>query len=90
MKKNKEKTEEIKIDLDMGYFNWGVKEASYFVGFISTLKNLNLTDGAVENIILTKMSLDYDKENLKLQIDSNEFLAKTIATIQSSNYNTED
>ena len=76
---NKEYVIELLKNIDIYNFNWGVKEASYFLGFMSILKTLDLPDETVENIILTKMSLDYGKQNISAQLESNEYIATRLA-----------
>ena len=84
MKKDSNSNETVSIILDETNLDWGAKNASYFLGFITGLSNLELSNDSIENIICSKMELEYQKDMLKMQIESNEFIARMFANSQEN------
>jgi len=69
-------------------FQWGVNEGSYLAGFASVINVLGLSEETVANILLNKIGLEYQKEIIRMQLESAERVASIYAkTPLNVNYN---
>lgn len=66
---------DFKCKLDKTNQDWGSKEASYITGFIGTINQLGLSEKTLGNIIIYKISMEYQKEMLRMKLESEERIA---------------
>lgn len=64
---------------DKQNLEWGIKEASYITGFVGTINAIGFSEETLKDITLNKITLEYQKEMLRMKLESEE----RIATIYS-------
>ena len=62
-------------------FKWGVSEGSYLAGFAAAINSLGLTEATIGAVIVNKMELEYRKEMLRMQLESEERIARIYSKI---------
>lgn len=69
------------LKLDKAYFQWGLKEASYIAGFATAFTPLELSEENMTVIIVNKVNLEYQKEMLRMKLESDENIASKYAKV---------
>lgn len=70
---------EFRCEIDPSYVAWGAKEASYLVGFAGAINQLGFSEETLGAIINNKISLEYQKELFRMQLESEERVANIVA-----------
>jgi len=63
------------LEPDKALLEWGVREASYLTGFIGALNTVGFSEETLSSIILDKINLEYQKEMLRMNLESQERIA---------------
>lgn len=69
----------LKYKLDKTNRDWGAKEASYLVGFAGAINQLGLSEETLSKIINNKIILEYQKEILRMKLESDERIAGIVS-----------
>lgn len=64
------------LEVNIPEFNLGVRQASYLSGFAITLASSGVSEKSIDTIILQKMQLEYQKEMLRMQLETEESIAE--------------
>lgn len=62
-------------------FNWGIKEASYLAGFVATINVIGFSEATLASIVLSKMAMEYEKEMLRMKLETDERIASIYSKI---------
>jgi hypothetical protein len=75
---------------DKQNLEWGIKEASYITGFVGTINKIGLSENILASIILNKINLEYQKEMLRMELESQERIASVYSNTPVNIYNGND
>jgi hypothetical protein len=69
----------------------GFEQGAFFAGFVNPLKQLGFTEEMLTNVIVAKMTLEYQTEMSRMRFETEERIAEMYSSAQiSMGYNPED
>ena len=62
----------------------GFEQGTFFAGFVNPLKQLGFTDEMLTNIVVAKMTLEYQSEMTRMRFETEERIAEIYSSAQIS------